>query len=309
MSAAHADGRPELRFGRYTVTVGKAGKLLFPGDGFTKLDIVEHYRRVASAMLPHIAGRPVTLQRFPDGIGAGGFFQKQASGHFPEWIERVRMPKAGGTVDHVVVRRAADLAYLVDQGTITFHGALSPAAHLDRPDRLVFDLDPSVDDFEAVRDGARILRELLDDLDLVPYLMTTGSRGLHVVVPVAGTETFDEIEPLAEGVAQAVVTREPDRYTVAHRKARRGDRVLVDWFRNAYAQTAVSPWSLRPRPGAPVAVPIPWGELDDPALSGRRYRIGDVEALVEDRPDPWAGMARRARSTAKARRRLGRTSG
>jgi bifunctional non-homologous end joining protein LigD len=309
MSRAASDSRVELRFGRYTVTVGNAGKVLFPGDGITKLDVIEHYRRVAPLMMSHVGGRPVTLQRFPDGIGAGGFFQKQASGHFPDWIERVTVSKAGGKVDHVVIQRAADLVYLADQGTITVHGALAPVAHVDRPDRMVFDLDPSVDDFEAVREGARILRELLDDLGLVPFLMTTGSRGLHVVTPIAGTETFDEVAPLAEGIARAVVARKPDHYTVEPHKAQRRNRVYVDWHRNHYGQTAVAPWSVRPKPGAPVAVPIDWDELDDPALSSRRYTIGDVAALVEARADPWVGMSRRARALDRARRRLDRTLG
>jgi bifunctional non-homologous end joining protein LigD len=309
MSRAASEDRVELRFGRYTVTVGNPGKVLFPGDGITKLDVIEHYRRVAPLMVSHAGGRPVTLQRFPDGIGAGGFFQKQASGHFPEWIERVTVSKSGGKVDHVVIQRAADLVYLADQGTITVHAALAPAAQVDRPDRMVFDLDPSIDDFETVREGARILRELLDELGLVPFLMTTGSRGLHVVTPIAGTETFDEVAPLAEGVARAVVARKPDHYTVEPHKAQRRDRVYVDWHRNHYAQTAVAPWSLRPKPGAPVAVPIDWDELDDAALTSRRYTIGDVAGLVEARPDPWVGMSRRGRALDKARRRLERMLG
>jgi bifunctional non-homologous end joining protein LigD len=306
MSRAASDGRVELRFGRYTVSVGNAGKVLFPGDRITKLDLIEHYRRVAPVMVPQVGGRPVTLQRFPDGIGAGGFFQKQASAHFPDWIERVTVPKARGKVDHVVIQRAADLVYLADQGAITVHAALAPADRVDRPDRMVFDLDPSLDDFDLVRDGARLLRELLDDFGLVPFLMTTGSRGLHVVTPIAGTETFDEVAPLAEGIARALVARKPDHYTVEPHKAQRRDRVYVDWHRNHYAQTAVAPWSVRPKPGAPVAVPIGWDELDDPGLTSRRYTIHDVARLVESRADPWSGMSRRARSTDKARRRLGR---
>jgi bifunctional non-homologous end joining protein LigD len=309
MSRAASEGRVELRFGRYTVAVSNPAKVLFPGDGITKRDLIEHYRRVAPLMVSHAGGRPVTLQRFPDGIGAGGFFQKQASGHFPEWIERVTVSKAGGKVDHVVIQRAADLVYLADQGTITIHAALAPTTHVDRPDRMVFDLDPSVDDFETVREGARILRELLDDLGLVPFLMTTGSRGLHVVTPIAGTETFDEVAPLAEGIARAVVARKPDHYTVEPHKAQRRNRVYVDWHRNHYAQTAVAPWSVRPKPGAPVAVPIDWDELDDPALTSRRYTIGDVAGLVDARPDPWNGMSRRARALARARRRLDQTLG
>lgn len=292
-----------LHFGPYEVSVGKPDKVLFPDDGVTKLDVVEHYRRVAPVMLPHAGGRPLSLQRFPDGIGGKAFFQKNASRHFPDWVERVTLPKEGGTVDHVVARRAADLVYLADQGTITFHAALGPAEHADVPDRLVWDLDPSIDDFGMIRDGARLLREVVDDLGLAAYLMTTGSRGLHVVSPVTGGATFDELRPLVAGVAEVLVARAPDEFTVDFRKADRGDRVLVDFFRNAYGQTAVAPWSLRPKAGAPVAVPIPWDELDDPALAGNRYRIGDVPVLLE-RDDPWSGLGRHARSAVAARQRL-----
>jgi bifunctional non-homologous end joining protein LigD len=305
MNRPASDGPIDLRFGRYTVRVSNPGKVLFPADGITKLDLVDHYRRVAPVMVPHAGDRPLTLQRFPDGIGAGGFLQKHASNHFPDWIDRVIVPKSGGMVEQVVVHRAADLVFLADQGTIAIHATLAPAAHVDRPDRLVFDLDPAVDDFEPVRDGARLLRGLLDDLGLVPYLMTTGSRGLHVVAPIAGTATFDEVAPLARAVAEAMAALEPDRFTVETRKAQRHDRVYVDWLRNAYAQTAVAPWSVRPKPGAPVAVPIDWSELDDPALTSRRYCVRDVPGLLDHRPDPWVGMSRRARSIERARRRLG----
>jgi bifunctional non-homologous end joining protein LigD len=303
-----ATDRHELRFGRYTVPLSNPGKVLFPGDGITKLEVVEHYRAVAPLMLPHAGGRPLSLQRFPDGIGAGGFFQKNAGRHYPEWIERVSLPKSGGTIEHVVAQRAADLVWLANQGTVTFHAGLAPVAHPERPDRLVFDLDPSVDDFGMVRDGARLLREVLDDLGLVPYVMTTGSRGLHVVVPVSGNETFDELRPVVASVARLVVDREPEMFTVDFRKAARGRRVFVDHFRNAYGQTAVCPWSLRAKARAPVAVPVDWDELDDPALSGGRYTIADVPALL-DRPDPWSGMARRARATTRARQRLARLQG
>jgi bifunctional non-homologous end joining protein LigD len=295
--------RHVMHLGPYEVSVGKPDKVLFPGDGVTKLDVVEHYRRVAPRMVLHAGGRPVSLQRFPDGIDGKAFFQKNASRHFPEWIERVTLPKEGGTVDHVVVRRAADLVYLAGQATVTFHAGLAPAERADVPDRLVWDLDPSIDDFAMIRHGARLLREVVDDIGLVPYLMTTGSRGLHVVAPVSGGATFDELRPLVAGVAGVLVERAPDEFTVDFRKADRGDRVLVDFFRNAYGQTAVAPWSLRPKAGAPVAVPVPWDELDDPALAGARYRIGDVPALLEG-DDPWSGFGRHARSGTAALERL-----
>ncbi|MGH9246669.1 MAG: non-homologous end-joining DNA ligase [Acidimicrobiales bacterium] len=294
----------KLTFGRYHVDVTSPDKLYFPDDGITKGEVVAYYELIAGIMLPHVAGRPVSMQRFPSGIGRPGFFHKDAPEHFPDWIERVRVPKEDGTVDHAVIRKAADLVYLAGYGTITPHVWLATVDDLDRPDRMIFDLDPSVDDFDTIKDGARMLRDLLNDLGLVPYLMTTGSRGLHIVVPVRRTEHFDNVRDFARSVAERLVSHNPDRFTTEVRKAKRGDRVFVDYLRNAYAQTAVPPYAVRPRPRAPIAVPVTWDSLDDPELISSRYTIRDAEAILA-RDDPWAGIARRARSLSEPADRLG----
>ncbi|WP_053747224.1 non-homologous end-joining DNA ligase [Streptomyces sp. MMG1533] len=297
-----------VRAGRRTVEVHRPDKVLFPGDGdakeYTKSDLVDYYRSVAPFMLPHLRGRPLMLERHPDGIEGPRFMQKNTPENYPEWITRVELPKEGGTVCHTVCDDTATLLHLADQAALTLHRWLSRVGRIDRPDRMVFDLDPSKDtaDFAAVREAAVLLGELLDELKLPSALMTTGSRGLHVVVPVAGHHDFDEVRTFARDVADTLVAGHPDRLTTAARKKERGERLYLDVQRNAYAQTAVAPFTVRAKPGAPVATPLAWSQLDDPGLDARRWTIAD--AVDQARTDPWAGVMTRGRSLGPARRRL-----
>ncbi|MEU6096335.1 non-homologous end-joining DNA ligase [Streptomyces sp. NPDC047079] len=295
-----------VRAGRRTLEVHRPDKVLFPGDGggkeYTKADLVDHYRSVAPWMLPHLRGRPLMLERYPDGVGGPRFMQKNTPEHYPHWVHRVEMPKEGGTVCHTVCDDTATLVYLADQACLTLHRWLSRADRPDRPDRLVFDLDPATDDFGQVRHAARLVGELLGELELPSGLMTTGSRGLHVVVPLAGTQGFDEVRKFAKDVADTLAAAHPDRLTTAARKKDRGDRLYLDVQRNAYAQTAVAPYSVRALPGAPVATPLTWDQLDDPDVHARRWTIAD--AGDQARTDPWADLPGRGRSLGPARRRL-----
>ncbi|MEU6254660.1 non-homologous end-joining DNA ligase [Streptomyces sp. NPDC047043] len=296
-----------VRAGRRTVQVHRVGKVLFPGAGeakeYTKGDLVDYYRAAAPLMLPHLRGRPLMLERHPDGLDGPRFMQKNTPENYPEWITRVEEAKEGGTVCHTVCEDAATLVYLADQAAVTLHRWLSRVGHEDRPDRMVFDLDPSSgDDFAAVREAAVLLGELLDRLKLPSALMTTGSRGLHVVVPLDGRHDFDEVRAFARDVADTLAEAHPDRLTTAARKKERGDRLYLDVGRNAYAQTAVAPLTVRARPGAPVATPITWDQLDDAALHARRWTIAD--ALDQARTDPWDGVLSRGRALGPARRRL-----
>ncbi|GHB16442.1 ATP-dependent DNA ligase [Streptomyces viridiviolaceus] len=297
-----------VRAGRHTVGVHRPDKVLFPGgDGgggeeYTKSDLVDYYRAVAPFMLPHLRGRPLMLERHPDGVDGPRFMQKNTPDTYPEWITRVEVAKEGGTVCHTVCDDSATLLYLADQAALTLHRWLSRADDLGRPDRMVFDLDPAGDDFASVREAARLLGELLDALKLPSGLMTTGSRGLHVVVPLNGHQDFDEVREFAREVADTLATAHPDRLTTAARKKDRGDRLYLDVQRNAYAQTAVAPFTVRALPGAPVATPLSWDELEDPALHARRWTVAD--AVEQARTRPWAGIMSRARSLGPARRRL-----
>ncbi|MHC3468847.1 non-homologous end-joining DNA ligase [Streptomyces sp. 7R007] len=295
-----------VRAGRRTVDVHRPDKVLFPGDGaakeYTKGDLVDYYRSVAAFMLPHLRGRPLMLERHPDGLGGPRFMQKNTPDTYPEWVTRVEVAKEGGTVCHTVCDDVATLVLLADQAALTVHRWLSRVGRLDHPDRMVFDLDPAGDDFAAVREAAAQLGELLDELGLPSALMTTGSRGLHVVVPLDGRHDVDEVRAFARDVAETLAAAHPDRLTTAARKKDRGERLYLDVGRNAYAQTAVAPYTVRARPGAPVATPIAWEQLDDPALSARRWTIAD--AVEQARTDPWAGAMSRARALGPARRRL-----
>jgi bifunctional non-homologous end joining protein LigD len=159
-----------MRVDGRVIEVSRPEKVLFPNDGITKADLVDYHRRIAPVMVPHLRGRPLMLQRFPDGIAKKGFYQKEASGHFPDWVRRVELPKEGGTVNHVVCDDAATLVYLAGQACITPHVWTSRVDRLGRPDRMIIDLDPPGDRFDLVRRAARAARELLEELGLVPFL-------------------------------------------------------------------------------------------------------------------------------------------
>ncbi|HEY8978055.1 MAG TPA: non-homologous end-joining DNA ligase [Streptomyces sp.] len=286
------------------VEVHRPGKVLVPasgsGGGYTKADLAAYHRAVASFMLPHLRGRPLMLERHPDGVGGPRFMQKNVPDSYPEWIRRVEVAKEGGTVRHAVCDDAATLVFLVDQGCVTLHRWLSRAGRPKEPDRMVFDLDPAGDDFEPVREAARSLGKLLDAVRLPSAVMTTGSRGLHVVVPLTGRAGFDEVRAFARDAAELLVAEQPDLLTTAVRKEARGGRLYLDVQRNGYAQTAVAPYTVRALPGGPVAVPITWDQLADPAVHARRWTLAD--ALDQARTRPWAGL--RGRALGPARRRL-----
>lgn len=302
MSAAQ-----KVRAGRHTVEVSRPEKALFPDDGITKADLAAYFRTVARRMLPHLRGRPLMLERHPDGIDHAGFMQKEIPEHFPDWVHRAELPKEGGTVTYVICEDTATLVLLADQGCITPHRFLSRADRPDHPDRLVFDLDPPdldpPDEFGRVREAARWFHELLDELGLPSQLMTTGSRGLHVVVPLDRRAPFDDVRAFAADAAAVLADRHPDRLTTEVRKKARQGRLYLDIQRNAYGQTAVAPYAVRARPGAPVAAPLAWGDLEDPALDARRWTLADADVLLKE--NPWS-PAPRPRSLNAAADRLRR---
>jgi bifunctional non-homologous end joining protein LigD len=278
------DGRQRLH-GR-EVDVSSVDKVMFPDDGITKGELVGYYERVAETMFPYLDDRPVALKRHPDGLDQQGFFQKNASGHFPDWIGRVRVDKrGGGTTDNVVVTEPAVLVYLADQGTIEFHAWLARADALDRADQLVFDLDPPGDDVDAARASARRVRDVLDELELPHLLKTSGSKGYHVHVLVDRDADVDA-RGFAADVARLLSRRHPETLTDEQRKDARRGRVLVDWFRNGFGQTVVAPYSVRARPGAPVSTPIEWRELGD--VDPQRFTLRNVFRRLGQRRDPWA---------------------
>ncbi|WP_225094688.1 non-homologous end-joining DNA ligase [Streptomyces sp. CoH27] len=296
-----------IRVGGRTVPVSNPDKELFPDDGITKAELIDYYRAVARPMLTHLRDRPLVMERYPDGYQGKSFYHKDVPDYFPDWIRTVRVPKEGGSLTMAVCDDTATLVYLANQACITPHPWLSPADCLDCPDRLVFDLDPpedASDGFDNVRWGARTLGDLLTELGLRPALMTTGSRGLHLLVPLDRHTDFDTARHFARRVADVLAARHSDRLTTEARKNKRRGRLYLDTQRNAYAQTSVAPYAVRARPHAPVATPLEWDELDDPELGPRRWTLRTLPERLAEHGNPWKDLSRCRRSLDRAAHRL-----
>ncbi|MEL7157841.1 MAG: non-homologous end-joining DNA ligase [Actinomycetota bacterium] len=266
------------------VKVSSPDKLLFPADGITKAQVVDHYQSVAERMVPLLAGRPLTIQRFPSGIESKGFMQKNAADYFPDTIRRLAVPKrGGGDTRYPVIDRTDDLLYLANQNTITFHMWTSSADEPARPDWLVIDLDPEAGDVGGVRAATAVVRDVLDSFGLQGTPVATGSKGFHVWTRLDGSQGFDRVSLAARALAGLACAREPDALTTEFLKKNRAGRVFVDWLRAAPTATVVVPFSLRPRPGAPAAVPLRWEELDDADPDGWGLgRLDDRLAVALD---------------------------
>ena len=287
-----------LEIGRHEVRITHDDRIVFPEVALTKLDLARHYERVAPLMVPYVRDRPLALQAYPDGIESKGFFLKSVPSYFPQWVKRVTVPKKGGTITHVLAQDAATLVYLSGQNVVTVHTWLSRADKPHQPDRLTLDFDPSGGGFAEVRAAARAAGDRLRDLGLTPYAMTTGSRGIHVVCPLRRSLGFPEVHGFARQLAEEMVADDPRHLTLEWHKADRGKRIYVDVNRIAYAQHAVAPYAVRPRPNAPVAVPLHWEELSDRALKPDRWTVKTIAKRLED-GDPWSGMSRHARALPK----------
>jgi bifunctional non-homologous end joining protein LigD len=286
------------------VEISRPDKLLFPDDGITKGEFVHYYADVADAMLPFARGHPVAMFRFPNGIDGQRFFQKQAPDYFPEFIRRVEIPKSKGTTNYPVCDTEEAIVYIASQACIEFHLLPTLADKLGFTDRMVFDLDPSIEDFDGVKRAAHLLRDLLAELGLPNYVMTSGSRGLHIWVPLRETEVED-VHGFANAAAEVLVSRGPDLLTTEFSKEARGDGIYVDVGRNAPAQHAVAPYSVRAKTGAPVATPLHWEEVADRKLGPQSYTLRTVRERMKGK-DPWSDMRRHAKSLDKARRALDR---
>lgn len=289
------------------IEISKPDKELFPesdrGAAVTKLDLARYYESVAEVMLPHMRGRPVNMERFPDGIARSSFYEKKVPAHFPDFVHTVEVATADGRQRQVVVDDVRSLVYLAQQACVTPHTWLCREDVLDRPDLLVVDLDPSVPGLDRVRRATRLVGELLDDLGLTSVLKTTGSRGYHVVMPLRRRESFDDVRAFARDAARVLVDREPGLLTLEARKVKRGDRVLIDIQRNGYGQTAVPPYAVRARPGAPVATPITWDELG--RVQPDQHTIRSIGRRLSRGGDRWADLPQ-GQSLGKARERLRR---
>jgi bifunctional non-homologous end joining protein LigD len=275
----------------HQLTITHPEKLMFPKDGILKGELVDYYEHIAGRMVPYLRDRPLHMNRFPDGIGRFAIQQKRVPESFPSWIARTTVDlHKGGTITHAVVNDAATLVYLANYNMVTAHVWLSQTESPEEPDQVMFDLDPADEDFTLVRDTALALKTLLEEMKLVPFVKTTGSRGLHVVVPIEPQQKFEEVHLFADAIAQRLAAANPGRLTTEFLKERREGRLFLDVNRNAYAQTAVAAYSVRARAGAPIAVPIAWAEVERDTLRPDGVTIRTVWDWFKSHDDPWAGM-------------------
>ena len=283
-------GAPAIE--RAGVAITHPEKVLFPDDGITKGDLAAYYEAIAPVMVPHLRGRPVTMERFPAGIGRKGFIQKDVSKGFPSWLERVEVPKKDGVVHHPVVTDARSLVWLANQNSITPHVWPSRTPDLYHPDICVFDLDPSIDAPDMLRTAAVQLRDLLDELGLPSWVKTSGSKGFHIVVPLDGKTDTGNVAGFAHAVGTMLVIRDPKNLTQEFHKVDRGRRILIDTGRNGYSATFAAAYAVRAKRGAPVSAPCTWEEVESGTVHPQSFTIRTMPERMEAVGDLWADMKR-----------------
>jgi bifunctional non-homologous end joining protein LigD len=316
----------EYRFDDRTIACTNTDRVMFRESEITKGDIIAYYNDVASVMVPHLRGRALTVERFTKGVDKGGFFQKHFQKHYPAWIDRFEMG-AKTKVAYPICNDAASLVYFANQGGVAFHvgtnrkwsrnestwGArgAEPVEHEDAPkcpDQVVFDLDPPEGRFDLAKKAAHAVRKLMTSLNLPTFIKTTGSKGLHVVVPIDGSSTYENVAELCRRASIKLCEEHTDLLTTEFYKKDRKGRLFLDTMRNALGATVVAPYSLRGKAGAPVSTPITWEELDDPKLASDGVHLRDVRARLDSLGDPWAELTTWTRiGEADATGQLGRS--
>lgn len=282
-------------------------KILFPDDGITKGELAAYYETIAPVMLPHLRRRPITMERYHRGIGSPGFFQKDVSKGFPEWLKRVEVPKHGGTVHHPIANDTRSLLWLANQNSITIHVWPSRVPNLYNPDVCVFDLDPArEDELERLRAAALNLRELLVELGLPIWIKTSGSKGFHIAVPLDGKSDFGTVARFAHEVGRVLVQRDPQNLTQEFSKVDRAGRILIDTGRNGYSATFAAAYTVRAKPGAPVSAPCTWEEVERGEVHPKSFTLRMMAQRIAEVGDLWSEMLRRKRSLQKAIHRLHR---
>lgn len=277
-------------------------KLLFPADGITKGELAAYYETIAPVMLPHLRRRPITMERFPQGIGATGFLQKDVVKGFPAWLKRIEAPKKDGTVHYPIANDLRSLLWLANQNTIAIHVWPSRVPRIDRPDLCVFDLDPSVDEPSVLREAALNLRALLDELGVASWVKTSGSKGFHIVVPLDARTSFDDSSRFASRVADTLERRHPRQFTQAFSKTDRQGKILIDIGRNHAGATFVAAYSVRPKPGAPVSAPCTWQEIERGEVGPRTFTLRTLPDRVRTVGDIWEPLQKRPSASTAVRR-------
>ena len=278
----------EKTFNKHTVEISNPDKILFPNSGITKGELVDYYEKISEYMLPFLYNRPLNMQRFPNGIDKPGFYQKDRPDYFPKWIKSIEVEKEGGTVCQVLTNNTESLVYLANQGCVTFHTWLSLKDKIHFPDKMIFDLDPPDENIDVAARAAVIIKDFFEnELKLPVFLMTTGSKGFHVVTPLNRKADFDTVKSFTKNIAEFLASQYPDDFTTEIRKNKREGRLFLDYLRNAYAQTGVTPYSVRAREDAPVATPLHWHELVQDNLNSQKFNIKNIFDRLNTSEDPW----------------------
>jgi bifunctional non-homologous end joining protein LigD len=287
------------------IMISHPDKILFPEDGITKGELASYYEMIAPVMLPHLRGRPITMERYHRGITAPGFFQKDVVKGFPEWLERVEVPKKDGTVHHPIANDARSLLWLANQNSITIHVWPSRAPNLYYPDICVFDLDPSNENEpERLRNAALMVRDFLNELGLTSWVKTSGSKGFHIAVPLDGKSDFGVVARFAHVVGRVLVERDPENLTQEFSKLDRAGRILVDTGRNGYSATFAATYTVRAKAGAPVSAPCTWDEVSSGAVGPRTFTLRMMEKRIAEVGDLWKDLLRSKRSLKAAIKQL-----
>lgn len=296
-----------MRINKRTIKLSNLDKIWFTRPTITKGDIIDYYAQIVPYQLPLIKNHLLTMQRYPEGISGEAFYQKNAADYFPSWIKTESVIKSeGGVVHYVVAAHEQTIIYLVNQGSLTLHYWLSIYKKLHVPDRMIFDLDPSVNNFARVKAAALLIKKICDDLELPTYAMTTGSRGMHIYVPLKPVHTFEEVDIVASYVARKMMEAQPKEFTREIRKEKRGNKIFIDTLRNRYNATAVVPYSVRAYEKAPVAMPIWWDEIDA-KLTAQTFTIQNAYAHLKKVGNPWKTIAKKAVSLKRLIKKIGDT--
>jgi bifunctional non-homologous end joining protein LigD len=265
-------------------------KVLFPDDGISKGELAAYYEAIAPLMLPHIRARPITMERYPAGIGKPGFFHKSVSKGFPEWLERIEVPKKDGTVHHPLVTNTESLLWITNQNCITPHVWTARAPDLHHPDICIFDLDPLQNEPDILRDVTLAVRDFLAELGLASWVKTTGSKGFHIAVPLDGVADYGEVARFADAVGTIMVKRDPRHLTQEFSKADRGGRILVDTGRNNYSATFAAAYAVRAKPGAPISAPCTWEEVESGEVGPGTFTLRNIADRVTAVGDLWGDL-------------------
>jgi bifunctional non-homologous end joining protein LigD len=283
------------KIGDEFVEISNIKKIFYPKTGITKGDVIKYYERIAPYFIQYSAEHLIVMHRFPDGIQKDSFYQKQVPDYFPDWITTKEITlKTGEKQTLVVIDKEENLVYLANQGVLVFHSWLSSMPNIDNPDKIVFDLDPSPKtSLTELRYAVRKIKKNLEEHGLVPYLMTTGSKGYHVVAPILPEHPFAEVHDFAKHIATELANQHPDKFTTAMSKVKRKGRIFIDYLRNSFGQTSVACYSLRAKPGAPIATPLDWSELSQTAP--QKYNINNIFKRLAKKKDPWKSFEKDAK--------------